>query len=161
MQKGQNQLDLAGTGYCASFNFRRTARAVTRLYDAAMQKSGIRSTQFAILVGIAKNQPVAIGALCEILVLDSTSLTRSLRLLQKQGMITAPKRSTMRRRFLELTPKGERTLALALPYWRKTQSEFQTAVGPNYWSNLRLELERLAKLAVSLENTRLQNGDSA
>jgi DNA-binding MarR family transcriptional regulator len=161
MQKGQNQLDLAGTGYCASFNFRRTARAVTRMYDAAMQKSGIRSTQFAILVGIAKNQPIAIGRLCEILVIDSTTLTRSLRLLREQGLITASQRSTMRRRFLELTPKGERTLALALPYWRKTQCEFQTAVGPNYWTNLRSELERLAKLAVSLENTRLQAGDRA
>jgi DNA-binding MarR family transcriptional regulator len=161
MQKGQNQLDLTGTGYCASFNFRRTARAVTRMYDAAMQKSGIRSTQFAILVGIAKNQPIAIGALCELLVIDSTTLTRSLRLLQKRGMITISERSTKRRRFLEMTPKGESTLVRALPYWREMQCEFQTAVGANYWTNLRAELERLAKLAVSLENTRLQTGDAA
>ena len=54
-------LDLNGTGYCASLNFRRTARAVTRMYDTAMQDSGIRSTQFAILVGIAKTQPVSMG----------------------------------------------------------------------------------------------------
>src|SRR5215467_6089531 len=27
-------LDLSGTGSCAAFNFRRTARAVTRLFDA-------------------------------------------------------------------------------------------------------------------------------
>ena len=63
MRQDSSKLDLTGTGYCASFNFRRTARAVTQLYDAALQESGIRSTQFAILVGIAKNQPVSIGAL--------------------------------------------------------------------------------------------------
>src|SRR5438067_10317538 len=50
MKKHCSPLDLDGTGYCASFNFRRTARAVTRLYDTALQESGIRSTQFAILV---------------------------------------------------------------------------------------------------------------
>src|SRR6266566_4345782 len=63
MPKSPSKLDLNGTGYCASFNFRRTARAITKLYDTALQKAGIRSTQFAILVGIAKNQPVSIGAL--------------------------------------------------------------------------------------------------
>ena len=59
MKKIDSKLDLNGTGYCGSFNFRRTARAVTKLYDMALQESGIRSTQFSILVGIAKNQPVS------------------------------------------------------------------------------------------------------
>src|SRR5207237_6097848 len=87
MKKHCSPLDLNGTGYCASFNFRRTARAVTRLYDTALQESGIRSTQFAILVAIAKNQPVSIGTLADVLVIDSTTLTRSLRLFQKSGLV--------------------------------------------------------------------------
>src|SRR5271169_3436147 len=110
MHNSKIHLDLTGTGYCASFNFRRTARAVTRLYDTAMQESGIRSTQFAILVAIAKNQPIAIGALGDILVIDKTTLTRSLKLLKEEGLITASGRSTMRRRFLKMTPKGRRAL---------------------------------------------------
>ncbi len=153
MSKPVRNLDLTGTGYCASFNFRRTARAVTRLYDSAMQDSGMRSTQFAILVGIAKNQPIAIGTLGEILVIDQTTLTRSLKLLRNEGLVTTSKRSVMRKRFLQITPKGEQALARALPYWRKTHGEFQTAVGPAYWIKLRSELERLARLAVHLENT--------
>ena len=154
MRENERNLDLTGTGYCASLNFRRTARAVTRLYDAAMQESGMRSTQFAILVGIAKKQPIAIGALGEILLIDQTTLTRSLRLLCKDGLIRASERSTMRRRFLEITRKGERALARALPAWRKMQSDFETTVGRNYWNELRLELERLAKLAARLEEGR-------
>jgi DNA-binding MarR family transcriptional regulator len=152
MRESGRSLDLTGTGYCASLNFRRTARAVTRLYDAAMQESGMRSTQFAILVGIAKKQPIAIGTLGQILQIDQTTLTRSLRLLRKDGLIETSERSTMRRRFLEITPKGERALARALPYWRKMQSDFEMSVGRNYWNELRSELERLAKLAASLEN---------
>src|ERR1700682_113782 len=103
-------LDLAGTGYCASLNCRRAARAVTRVYDAALQDAGIRSTQFAILVAIAKIQPASITNLGEVLVIDRSTLTRSLRLLQKDRMITVSKRAAMRQRFLQLTPHGEKTL---------------------------------------------------
>jgi DNA-binding MarR family transcriptional regulator len=155
MNKPVRNLDLTGTGYCASFNFRRTARAVTRLYDSAMQASGMRSTQFAILVGIVKNQPIAIGTLGEILLIDQTTLTRSLTLLRKEGLVTTSKRSVMRRRFLQITPKGEQALARALPYWRKTHAQFQAALGPEHWIKLRSELERLARLAVNLQNARV------
>jgi DNA-binding MarR family transcriptional regulator len=139
------KLDLTGTGYCASLNFRRTARAVTRMYDTAMQDSGVRSTQFAILVGVAKTQPVSMGTLAKVLVLDRTTLTRSLRLLQKEGMITISKRSAMRQRFLELTPAGEKALQRSLPLWRDVHAQFVSAVGSDYWLKLRSELENLAR----------------
>src|SRR3984893_6554991 len=106
MKKTSAPLDLTGTGYCASLNFRRTARAVTRLYDLALQKSGIRSTQFAILVGIAKKQPISIGSLGDTLGIDSTTLTRSLRLLENEGLIVISKRAAKRQRFLSVTDKG-------------------------------------------------------
>ncbi len=151
MNKNSSLLDLHGTGYCASFNFRRTARAVTRLYDLALQESGIRSTQFAILVAVAKNQPVAIGTLGELLVIDSTTLTRSLRLLQKVGLVAISNRAAKRQRFLSITGKGEHTLARALPVWRKAQERFEATIGSEYWVELRNELERLAQVAVGLE----------
>src|SRR4029077_6411788 len=96
-------LDLHGTGTCAALNFRRTARAVTRLYDLALAPSGIRATQMAILTAVAKFQPVPMSRIGEILVLDQTPLTRSLRLLQKQGFLEIAPRSVKRQRFLTLT----------------------------------------------------------
>ena len=154
MKKNSSPLDLHGTGYCASFNFRRTARAVTRLYDMALQESGLRSTQFAILVGIAKNQPVSIGKISEILVMDATTLTRNLNLLRKQGLLTVSPRGAMRQRFLHLTVAGEKALALAVPLWREIQQRFVDQIGEDHWKALRSELESLSKLAVSLEGTK-------
>jgi DNA-binding MarR family transcriptional regulator len=154
MRQDSSQLDLTGTGYCASFNFRRTARAVTQLYDAALQESGIRSTQFAILVGIAKNQPVSIGALAEVLIIDQTTLTRSLRLLQVQGLIKISKRSAMRQRFLTIAPKGVRTLARSLPLWRKAHKRFAAAIGSAHWLELRNELEKIAYAVIKTANPR-------
>ncbi len=70
-------LNLNGTGSCASFNFRRAARAVTRFYDQALEPCGIRSTQFTILVGVAKTQPTSISALADVLVIDGNDFFRS------------------------------------------------------------------------------------
>src|SRR5216684_3489789 len=159
MKKCSSKLDLSGTGFCGSFNFRRTARAVTRLYDMALQESGIRSTQFAILVGIAKNHPVCIGDLAEVLIIDSTTLTRSLRLLQKEGLVAISNRAAMRQRFLTITAKGKRRLARSLAAWRKAHEHFVAAIGSEYWIELRSELERLAHVAVELEKP--QKDDSA
>jgi DNA-binding MarR family transcriptional regulator len=145
------QLDLRGTGYCASLNFRRTARAVTRLYDLAFQGTGIRSTQFTILIGVAKTQPTSMSALGSMLVIDSTTLTRSLAKLQKQGLLTISKRGTRRQRFVTLTPEGEKSLAKSLPGWKVAQERFVQAVGAEFWLGFRSELERLAHLAVRLE----------
>jgi DNA-binding MarR family transcriptional regulator len=154
MSATDKTLDLTGTGSCASFHLRRTARAVTRMYDAALQDTGIRSTQFSILVGIAKHQPVAIGALAEVLILDATTLTRSLRLLEKEGLITISERSTMRQRFLSMTAKGERALERSVVVWRKAHERFLVTVGPEYWNELRKELEQLARVVVELEEPR-------
>ena len=144
-------LDLTGTGYCASFNFRRTSRMVTRMYDTAMQESGVRSTQFAILVGIAKLQPVAMGTLAKVLILDNSTLTRSLQLLRKEGMIEISKRAAMRQRFLKLTHSGEKTLQRSLPLWRAVHARFVAAVGADYWLKLRNELETIAKSSIMSE----------
>ena len=143
-------LDLSGTGYCASFNFRRTARAVTRMYDMALQDSGIRSTQFAVLVGIAKSQPVSMGTLANVLMIDRTTLTRSLRLLQNEGMITISKRAAMRQRFLKLTAIGEKVLMRSLPLWREAHAHFVSAVGSDYWIKLRNELETLTNTTLTM-----------
>ena len=161
MRQDSPKLDLTGTGYCASFNLRRTARAVTQLYDRALERSGLRSTQFAILVGIRKKQPVSISVLGEVLTIDQTTLTRSLRLLGKEGLITISARSTMRQRFLAVTPKGERALARCLPLWRKAHKEFVTTIGAGYWTDLRNELESLARVAVRLENSRKHSSTTA
>jgi DNA-binding MarR family transcriptional regulator len=151
MNKNPFPLDLNGTGTCASFNFRRTSRAVTRFYDMALQESGIRSTQFTILVGIAKKQPVSVGALADVLAIDSTTLTRSLRLLERQGLVAISNRAAMRQRFLTVTPKGEHALARSLPAWRAAHERFVRTIGSAYWAGLRTEWERLAHMAVELE----------
>lgn len=145
-------LDLAGTSGCAAYQFRRTSRAVAKLYDAALAPSGLRSTQFAILTAIAKLQPVSISRVAEILLIDATTMTRSLKLLEKDGLIEIAPRGERRQRLLTLTSKATKALALAVPLWQKAQARFLARLGGK-WQALRDELEHAAEVAVSLEDT--------
>ena len=150
-------LDLSGTGSCAAFNFRRTARAVTRLYDLGLEPAGIRATQFAILTAVAKYQPISMTKVGQILVLDQTTLTRSLRLLQRQDLLEISPRSTRRQRFLNLTDKAVKVLEIAVPLWTRVQAEFLATMGGEQWQEFRNELERLSKLALEMEATALRS----
>ena len=128
------------------------------MYDTAMQ-AGVRSTQFAILVAVAKTQPVPMGRLAEVLILDPTTLTRSLRLLQKDKLITISKRSAMRQRFVELTPQGEKELARTLPLWREVHARFVSIIGMDEWGKMQRELEGLARTTIALEQNQGDAGD--
>jgi DNA-binding MarR family transcriptional regulator len=142
--------DLTGTSACAAYQFRRTSRAVARLYDAAISPSGLRSTQFAILTAIAKLQPIAMSHVGEILVIEPPTMTRSLRLLQKDKLIEIAPRGVRRQRLLTLTLKAEKALAVAVPLWREAQARFLASLG-RQWAELQDELEHAAEVAVSLE----------
>lgn len=144
--------NLAGTNACASFVFRKVARAVTRFYDLAFEKFGIRSTQFTILVGVAKTQPISISGLSELLLIDPTTLTRTLQRLKKDALIQISARSKMRQRFVTLTERGKETLARSLPSWRNAQKRFLDIAGAESWTALRHELERLARATSKLES---------
>jgi DNA-binding MarR family transcriptional regulator len=147
----RSAVNLKGTGHCACFNFRKTARALTQLYDTGLQSSGIRATQFAVLVGIAKSEPVPIGRLAQLLILDRSTLSRSLRLLTAMRLIAVSPRSAMRQRFVTLLPAGWKALLRSLPLWRETQRIFVGQIGEEYWNSLQKELDKLSAVALDLE----------
>jgi DNA-binding MarR family transcriptional regulator len=147
MKSGLGDLDLTGTGACAAFNLKRAARTVTQSFDEALAAAGLRSTQFAILVAAAKNQPVSIGELASLTLSDPTTMTRNVRLMAREGLIAVPARGPKREKRVTLTAKGARALAQALPHWRAAQARFVDAFGGPAWKGMQRDLERAARLA--------------
>lgn len=141
-------VDLTGTGTCAAFNLRRASRVVTQLYDAGLSSTGLRSTQFTILVATAKVQPASVGALAELTLMDQTTMTRNLRLMAREGLIEISARGAKREKLVRLSKAGERALAKAVPAWRATQERFVSAFGAGPWRDMRLALELAAGAAV-------------
>ena len=142
--------DLTDTAYCLAFTFRRTARAVTKAYDAALAPFRLRSSQFAILVTVAKTQPVAVGDLANMLLVDPSTLSRGLLLMQRQRLVAVSGRSVMRQRFVTLSPQGARKLHDSIPRWRKVQAQLINLLGSNHWKELQREFETLSRRADGL-----------
>src|SRR6266849_1159841 len=72
---------------CVCNTLRMASRAVTQLYDDVLRPSGLRVTQFSILAAIARMGEANLRQLEDALALDQTTLTRSLDLLERAGVI--------------------------------------------------------------------------
>ena len=132
---------------CACANLRRAARAVTRLYDEELRYTALEPTQFTLLMALDLAGEVTQGHLGRILALDSTTLTRTLRLLLARGWVRAAAGSDRRERYLSLTPQGRRKFRRAQPAWERAQQRLEGALGPAQWKSLAATLEEVARAA--------------
>ena len=108
---------------CSCAALRRASRAVTQHYEARFRGTGLRATQFTVLVTLAQTGPVTVSKLAGLLGLERTTLTRNLRPLEARGWVRElPDESDHRRRRVALTPAGRSAAGKALPAWRKAQA---------------------------------------
>ncbi len=129
---------------CACANLRRAARAVTQLYDRELRPSGLRVTQFTLLMALARAREISQGQLAALLDMDSTTLTRTLAPLRRKGWLRAEPGADRRRLRLALTPAGARAYRRALPYWRAAQQRLRRALGESAWKRLQAAATRTA-----------------
>ena len=125
-----------GMENCTCFNLRKAARAVTQFYDAVLQPSGMKTTQFTVLAVARRLGPVPVTRLAHELVMDRTTLTRNLRPLKAHGWIRILPGEDRRARMVEITPSGRDVLADAIPLWRDAQSRLVNGLGTEEWRDL-------------------------
>ena len=83
-------------------SFRRTSRALTQLYENALRPLGLRTTQFTILQALSLAGEVIQSRLGEMLAMDSTTLTRTLQIMVREGWIAERRGEDRRERRLRL-----------------------------------------------------------
>jgi DNA-binding MarR family transcriptional regulator len=113
---------------CIGTKVRMAARAVTQHYDEALAGTGIRSTQFSVLVALAQAPMIPLSKLAEVLVMDRTTLTRNLAPLLREGFVEERSADDRRVRCLALGEGGRDVLAKALPGWRAAQARLVRAL---------------------------------
>ena len=127
---------------CASFNFRKDARAVTQLFDKTLQPSGVRSTQLGLLLAAGIYEKSTMSELAEVIVADRTTLTRALKPLIRQGLLKNIPGKDKRKNGISLTPKGHRVIRKAGPYWKKAQDQVVKGFGKEQWEDFRHKLAK-------------------
>ncbi len=139
--------DLADCPNCACFNLRKAARAVTQLYDNILRPTGLRATQFSLLVATSLSGPITVTRLAEMGVIDRTTLTRNFKPLEKRGLIEVALGEDRRTRVVRLTRRGKEALRKALPLWKKGQAHIIRELGMERWSALKANLSDVVSLA--------------
>ena len=123
---------------CHCLALRQASRTVTNGYDAALAPAGLRVTQFSILLTLSERSPMTVNELASKLVLDRTTLTRNLKPLERDELLsTGPGEHDARERLIALTDAGRDKLAEALPRWREAQAVFETQIGKMNTEELR------------------------
>jgi DNA-binding MarR family transcriptional regulator len=134
---------------CACASLRRAARAVTRLYERELRDSGggLKVTQFMLLQALEIKGPSPQKGLGELLALDATTLSRTLRPLERSGWIHAGEGADRRVVRWSLTPAGRRRLARAQPGWERAQARLRAELPVEHWEALVGDLAAVAGAA--------------
>ncbi len=134
-------MDVSEAVHCTCFGLRKAARAVTQMYDAALEPSGLRATQFSLLAKLRIEGPLTISRLAEAMVMDRTTLTRNLRPLDRQGLVAVAPGRDRRTRQVRLTARGRTRFTQAFPLWRRAQARLTRGLGAARCKHLLSDLD--------------------
>jgi DNA-binding MarR family transcriptional regulator len=132
---------------CACYKVRKAARAVTKLYEEMLRPIGLRATQFSLLMATRVMGPVTVVKLAQVMVMDRTTLTRNLQILEARGLITVKPGEDRREREVNLTVVGMELLTKAVPLWEEAQERVRKGLGEERLQNLLSDLSEMISLA--------------
>ena len=131
---------------CSATAMRKASRRLTQLYDDALSPSGLRSTQYAILVELDRrsSDPPTMRELADALVIDRSALGHNLRPLERDGLVALEEGNDRRRRHVVLTAGGNKKRRAAKRLWQSAQDRFEDVFGRGDAARLRATLLRIA-----------------
>src|SRR5215831_14208863 len=132
---------------CACQSLRRLTRLVTRIYDQELRKADIEITQFGLLMGLATVGQANQKTLSSGFAMDSTTLTRTLALLRRQGWIRVKRGKDRRERVFSLTETGKRQIAAAQPHWQAAERRLRKALGEGAWKQMQSSISEITMAA--------------
>jgi DNA-binding MarR family transcriptional regulator len=139
------QAMFAAVQQCTCFNLRKAARAVTQYYDEVLRPSGLRVTQFSLLMVLRAAGTLSMTELADMAVMDRTTLKRNLDLLERERLVRVRAGADARVREVSLTDAAVQRLDAALPYWEAAHSQVTGKLGRGRSDRL------LADLAAAVE----------
>ena len=130
-------------GICSCQKLRSASRAVTRMYDEYLRPSGLTIGQYSILAALYYVPSMPLKRLAMKLELDRTTLTRSLGILERDGLVSiALDPGDSRVRSISLAEAGLQKLSESYPLWMKAQKELSNSLGARALGDFRESLDK-------------------
>jgi DNA-binding MarR family transcriptional regulator len=114
---------------CVALRLRLLNRVVTNLYDEALRPLDLKVSQLNLLVVAAKLGLAEPAKVCDILQMDTSTLSRNVERLLANGWLETVPAEDLRRQPFRLTPQGRKLLARAVPAWERAQREATKILG--------------------------------
>lgn len=135
---------LSGIDQCNCSAIRKASRQITRFYDAQLEPSGLRITQYLTLAALDEMGSAAINTLAERLDIERTAMGKMASFLDREGLISIkPSPTDGRSRLVALTEKGRGLFETAAPMWREAQRQFELLNGAEQVTSLRQGLAQV------------------
>ena len=136
---------------CVCTTVRKANRALFRFYEDALAEADLTIVQFAILRALQRNGDTPLPQIAEELVLERTSLYRTIAPLVDAGAIRLSDAKRGRSKIAKLTRRGERQIEQARPYWERAQASVVSKLGKTQWALLSEAMLGIPELLQSID----------
>jgi len=134
---------------CMCAKLRGAARAVSRLYDGRISRSGVPGPQFTLLMILSSAGPIRQGEIAQIMLADATTLSRTLQPLEREGWIASEHGEDRRQRLWSITAAGRRKLDTAQKRWSEAQASLREGLTEAEWTTLHTLLAKVSRVALA------------
>lgn len=131
---------------CPAFNLRRAERLVTEQFNEALAPTGLSVTQIPVLAALRTLDRVPLSRLAEVIVVDLSTLSRSIVVLERRGLVRLDPGPDRRVRIASLTPAGLAKLAEAYPIWQRMQKRVAECFDDGEYAGTLSSLRKVSKL---------------
>jgi DNA-binding MarR family transcriptional regulator len=114
---------------CIAGRLRLLNRVVTNLYDEALRPVGVKLSQGNVLAVTAKLGVARPAEVCEILELDTSTLSRTVDRMVSNGWLEILPDEDGRSHPFRLTDQGRQLMQKAIPAWERAQAEAKRLLG--------------------------------
>jgi DNA-binding MarR family transcriptional regulator len=108
---------------CIAVRLRLLNRVVTKVYDDALRPLGLKASQLNILIVTAKLGLARSAQVCEILQLDTSTLSRNVERMRARGWLEVVPEADARAQPFCLTPQGKHLIEKVIPAWEEAQRQ--------------------------------------
>ena len=114
---------------CLAVRVRLISRAVTAIYDRALERHGLTIAQVNLMAALGAIGPCAPTALADVLQLERSTVSRNLNLLLRHGWIAATSSDAKGVREVALTRPGRKKIESVMSDWRRAQEQASRLIG--------------------------------
>ena len=114
---------------CIAVRLRLLNRVVTNFYDDALRPLGLKVSQLNILIVSAKLGLARPAQVCELLQLDTSTLSRNVERMKAHGWLEVVPEEDARAQPFRLTLQGKRLIRKAVPAWEEAQRRATELLG--------------------------------